>query len=185
MAVENYNGHASTTGVKKWSATSRLFHWGSVILLIVTWAMITLNNNSDSNVDYMMLHKSFGASLLFWMIARFINRIFTKAPPPVTNNEPLWQTAIAHLTHWALYALLFAMPIAGILMSVYGGRPVSVFGLFEIPVFVEINRSSARFYNDLHTGVIWPLILLFTAMHIGAALFHQFIKKDNLLARMR
>jgi len=70
-------------------------------------------------------------------------------------------------------------------MSVYGGRPVDIFGLFEIPVFVTPDRSLARFYNDLHTGIIWPAIIMFTLAHIGAALYHQFIKKDNLIARMK
>ncbi len=50
--------------------------------------------------------------------------------------------------------------------------------------FVEIDRSAARFYNDLHTDIIWPMILVFTVAHIGAALFHQFIQKDKLINRI-
>lgn len=181
MSVENYNSQriASTD---RWSLSSRIFHWGSVLLLIITWLMIMLHNNIEGG-DYMSLHKAFGASVLFWMLARVVNRLLTRAPADVAM--PLWQKLTAHATHLALYGLLIAMPVAGILMSVYGGRAVSVFGLFDIPVFVEVNRSSARFYNDLHTDIIWPLILLFTFMHIAAALYHQFVKKDGLLQRMR
>lgn len=183
MSVENFNYHPSTSGAsQKWSMTSRIFHWGSVLLLLITWVMILLHENSDSST-YISLHKAFGCSLLFWMLARVINRFFTKAPP--APPMPTWQVAIAHLTHLALYLSLIAMPIAGILMSVYGGRPVSIFGLFNIPVFVEINRSTARFYNDLHTDIIWPILIIFTCLHIGGALFHQFIQKDNLIGRMR
>jgi len=43
----------------------------------------------------------------------------------------------------------------------------------------------ARFYNNLHTDVIWQAIIAFTAVHISAALYHQFVKKDNLIARMK
>ncbi|WP_353511618.1 cytochrome b/b6 domain-containing protein [Psychrobacter sp. JCM 18903] len=43
----------------------------------------------------------------------------------------------------------------------------------------------ARFYNDLHTDIIWPTIIAFTLIHIGAALYHQFVKKDNLIARIK
>lgn len=168
--------------IKKWSASSRLFHWGSVILLIVTWILILLYNNTDDKA-YIALHKAFGISILFWMIARVFNRLLTKAPPSLTMAK--WQVAISHLTHFALYALLIAMPIAGLLMSIYGGRPVDIFGLFEIPVFVTPDRTAARFYNDLHTGIIWPMIVVFTLLHIGAALFHQFIMKDNLIGRMK
>jgi cytochrome b561 len=59
-----------------------------------------------------------------------------------------------------------------------------MFGLFEIPVFVTPDRGLARTFHDWHTEIIWPLILAFTAAHIGAALYHQFIKKDKLIKRM-
>lgn len=170
------------SNVSKWSVSSRVFHWISAILLLVTWVMILLYDNLDSNL-YIGLHKSFGISLLFWMIARVINRLLTKAPPSVPM--PKWQALLAHLTHFGLYALLIAMPMAGLLMTVYGGRPVDIFGLFQIPVFVTPDRGLARSYNDLHTDIIWPAIIAFTLIHIGAALYHQFVKKDNLIARIK
>ena len=170
------------SNLTKWSATSRVFHWISAILLLITWAMMLLYTNLDSKV-YIGLHKAFGVSLLFWMIARVINRVFTRAPPPAAM--PKWQTLLSQLSHFALYALLIAMPIAGLLMSVYGGRPVDIFGLFQIPVFVTPDRGLARLYNDWHTDIIWPMIIAFTLMHIGAALYHQFVKKDNLMLRMK
>ncbi|SLJ85577.1 cytochrome b [Psychrobacter sp. DAB_AL43B] len=173
------NTHSNLT---KWSATSRLFHWISAILLLITWIMMLLYNNLDSKV-YIGLHKAFGVSLLFWMIARVINRVFTKAPPPVAM--PKWQMLLSKLSHFALYALLIAMPIAGLLMSIYGGRPVDIFGLFQIPVFVTPDRGLARLYNDWHTDIIWPMIIAFTLIHIGAALYHQFVKKDNLIGRIK
>lgn len=167
--------------VQKWPVISRLLHWISALLLLMTWALILLYYNTDNSL-YIDLHKAFGNSILFWMVARLINRILIKAPPPVPM--PKWQVIISQLNHFALYALLIAMPIAGLLMSVYGGRPVNIFGLFEIPVFVTPDRSAARFYNDLHTNIIWPMIIAFTLAHIGAALYHQFIKKDNLIKRI-
>ncbi|OLF38943.1 MULTISPECIES: cytochrome b [unclassified Psychrobacter] len=174
--------NSNNSNVQKWSASSRLFHWVSAILLVVTWVMMFLHNNSDSNI-YIGLHKAFGISLLFWMIARVINRLFNKAPPPVPM--PKWQLLMSQLSHFALYALLIVMPLAGLLMTVYGGRPVDIFGLFQIPVFVSPDRGLARFYNDLHTDIIWPMIIAFTLIHIGAALYHHFIKKDRLIARMK
>ena len=170
------------SNLTKWSATSRVFHWISAILLLITWAMMLLYTNLDSKV-YISLHKAFGVSLLFWMIARVINRVFTRAPPPAAM--PKWQMLLSQLSHFALYALLIAMPIAGLLMSVYGGRPVDIFGLFQIPVFVTPDRGLARLYNDWHTDIIWPMIIAFTLIHIGAALYHQFVKKDNLMSRMK
>ena len=168
--------------VSKWSVASRLFHWISAVLLLITWIMMLLYQNLDNNL-YIGLHKAFGISLLFWMIARVINRIFTKAPPALPM--PKWQLVMSKLSHFALYAVLIAMPLAGLLMSVYGGRPVDIFGLFQIPVFVTPDRGLARFYNDLHTDIIWPMIIAFTLLHIAAAFYHQLVKKDNFIARMK
>jgi len=175
--MSNTSSHLS-----KWSVSSRIFHWISAVLLLVTWLMILLYDNLDSSL-YIGLHKSFGISLLFWMIARVINRAVTKVPPSIAM--PKWQLLLSQLSHFGLYALLIAMPMAGLLMSVYGGRPVDIFGLFQIPVFVTPDRDLARFYNDLHTNIIWPTIIAFTLIHIAAALYHQFVKKDNLMARMK
>ena len=174
--------NSSNSNVSKWPVSSRIFHWISAVLLLVTWIMILLYDNLDNNL-YIGLHKEFGISLLCWMIARVLNRVFIKAPPPVAM--PKWQLLASKLSHFGLYALLIAMPIAGLLMSVYGGRPVDIFGLFQIPVFVTPDRGLARFYNDLHTDIIWPTIIAFTLIHIGAALYHQFVKKDNLIARIK
>lgn len=166
----------------KWSLSSRIFHWGSVLLLVVTWLMIFLRESGEG-YTFINLHKAFGVSLLFWMLARLCNRFVTKAPAPV--RMPSWQKGISHFTHFALYVLLLAMPIVGILMSMYGGHGISMFGLFEIPSLVETNRSHARFFNDIHVDIIWPLILLFTGIHIAAALYHQFVQKDDLINRMK
>jgi cytochrome b561 len=168
--------------VKKWPAISRVFHWVSAVLLLSTWFLMFLYQNLDNGI-YISLHKAFGVSLLFWMIARVINRLFVKAPPPMPM--PKWQTLASKVSHLSLYALLIAMPVAGLLMSIYGGRPVDMFGLFEIPVFLTPDRTLARFFNNIHTEIIWTLILAFTALHISAALYHQFVKKDNLIARMK
>ena len=166
----------------KWPISSRIFHWISALLLLVTWLLMVLYQYTDTKL-FIGLHKAFGISVLCWMIARVLNRLLTRAPAPVVM--PKWQLLISQLNHFVLYALLIAMPVAGLLMSVYGGRPVAIFGLFEIPVFVTPDRSLARFFNDIHTDIIWPMIIAFTLLHIGAALYHQFILKDKLINRMK
>lgn len=169
-------------GVAKWALSSRIFHWVSVVLLIVTWVMIQMDENATTDT-YINLHKAFGLSILFWTVGRLINRLLTK--DPYTLPMPKWQTAISHLTHFALYALLLAMPLAGWLMSMYGGHSVSMFGLFDIPPLVAENRETARFFGKLHKDIIWTILLVFTGLHVVGALYHQFILKDGLLKRIR
>ncbi len=168
--------------IQKWPISSRIFHWISALLLLITWVLILTYEYTDQSL-FINLHKAFGLSVLCWMIARVFNRLLTKAPTSVVMPE--WQKKISKLNHFALYALLIAMPVAGLLMSVYGGRPVDIFGWFEVPVFVTPDRSYARFFNNVHTEIIWPMIVAFTSLHIGAALYHQFILKDKLINRMK
>lgn len=161
----------------KYSLMTRIFHWAGALLIIVAWVLI------EQGDDFIALHKSVGASFLLWTILRIINRFISPAPPPVPM--PKWQTAVAHLTHLGLYIAMLAMPISGMLMSMYGGRGISIFGLINIPALVSPSRDMARYFNELHTDVMFGVLLLLVAAHVGAALYHQFIVKDNLLARMR
>ena len=103
----------------KWPISSRIFHWISALLLLVTWLLMVLYQYTDTKL-FIGLHKAFGISVLCWMIARVLNRLLIRAPAPVVM--PKWQLLISQLNHFVLYALLIAMPVAGLLMSVYGGR---------------------------------------------------------------
>lgn len=164
----------------KHSLATRIFHHGSVLLIIAVWALIALSNESNNLIAY---HKALGAVFLLWTLLRLVNILFRPKLPSVV--QPIWQTVAAHLVYFGLYVAMLAMPVLGILMSVYGGRSVNIFGLFEIPVFVTPNREMASFYNYLHTEVVFPILLVLIALHIAAALYHQFIVKDNILSRMR
>jgi len=41
-----------------------------------------------------------------------------------------------------------------------------------------------RFFLGAFHGASWTILLLLTLLHIGAALYHQFLRRDNLLGRM-
>lgn len=163
--------------IHKYTLAVRIFHWVGALLILAAFIAINLGD------EYIGLHKSIGASFLIWTILRIITRVATKAPAPLP--APAWQMAIAHLTHLALYVAMLAMPLTGMLMSMYGGRGVSVFGLFEMPMLVGVDADMARLMNAWHTDFVWTAMWLLIVLHIGAALYHQFVVKDNILARMR
>ncbi|MFL1732781.1 cytochrome b [Moraxella oculi] len=155
----------------------RIFHWVGALLILMAFIAINLG---DGYVD---LHKSIGATFLIWTLLRIITRLMTKAPAAI--SMPMWQTAMAHLVHLALYVVMLAMPITGMLMSMYAGRSVSVFGLFELPMLVGADKEMAKLMNAWHTGFIWTTMWLLILSHILAVVYHQLILKDGLLNRMR
>lgn len=166
-----------TQRTDKHSLFTRIFHWVGALLIIVAFISINMGD------EYISLHKSIGASFFIWTVLRIINRFITKTPPH--PPMPKWQTAIAHLTHLGLYVAMLAMPITGMLMSMYGGRGVSVFGLFGLPSVVGIDRQMTKVMNGLHTGAVFYVLVFLVIAHVGGALYHQFVMKDNLISRMK
>ena len=78
---------------------------------------------------------------------------------------------------------MFAQPLAGIMMSQAAGFPVSFFGFFELPVFLDKDPELAKTFLSIH-GTVWILLVIAVIGHAGAALHHHFIRKDNVLKQM-
>lgn len=161
--------------IQKWSIAIRVFHWLGALMILSAWFSAEVVRNIG-------FHKALGVSFLLWTIARLVSRFVFKAP---TIAMPKWQTGIAHATHGGLYLCMFAMPISGLLMTMYAGRETSVFGLFNIPMMVAPDGKMAKIFNELHTDIWWVILLVLLALHIGGALYHQFVLKDNLISRMK
>ncbi|HEY8128409.1 MAG TPA: cytochrome b/b6 domain-containing protein [Hyphomicrobium sp.] len=83
--------------------------------------------------------------------------------------------------HWALYALLIAMPIIGYKAISYGDY-LDVFGV-HLPAITEKNEALSKEVFEWHeTGAY--LIIAFVTLHIIAAVYHRFIRKDRVVERM-
>jgi cytochrome b561 len=86
------------------------------------------------------------------------------------------------LTHFGLYLLGFLMPITGIVLAYQRNEIARVFGIGAVAAGNGFRRGG--FSLGMFHGLVWILLLLLIALHVGAALYHQFFKKDNLLGRM-
>ena len=115
------------------------------------------------------------------MVARLIYR-FAHGAPASEPTLTRWHKAASHATHWSLYLLLILVPVVGWLgISLYGAR--EVFGIATIPALAAQNQAAADGVLLLHRYLAYLTIGLI-GMHIGAALFHYFIRRDGVLARM-
>ena len=126
------------------------------------------------------LHMVFGIVVLVLLIVRLIVRWTTKHPDWASAGNKFFD-GIGNLTHFGLYILTFAMTITGIVLASQRGQLARVLGIgtFTAGGF----RRGAFSIGFLHGG-IWTLLLLLILLHVGAALYHQFILKDNLMGRM-
>lgn len=128
------------------------------------------------------LHKAGGITVLALALFRIAWRLFNPAPP-LPPGMPLAQKIASHVVHGLLYVGMIAIPMAGWLGSSAAGFSVSPFGLFTLPDLVGKDKALSKEMFELHE-VFAFIVMGLVVFHIGAALYHQFVQKDNLLARM-
>ncbi|MFZ5561719.1 MAG: cytochrome b [Pseudomonadota bacterium] len=178
MSLRNTSTH--------WGLVARLLHGLFFLLILGAWIAVDLHEDfpkgSAERAQWMLLHKSLGATVFFLVWVRLFWRLGGDVPAPLP--APRWQQWSSAAVHGALYLVMIAMPLSGLLWSQFGDRPVSWFGLFEIPVFLTPDKALAGQLGALHKEVLWPLLLTLIAVHAAAALWHHFVLKDATLKRM-
>ncbi len=126
-------------------------------------------------------HKWAGVTILALSALRLLWRLANR--PPADPPMPKWQVRAAHGVHLLLYVAFFAVPLTGWAMSSAKGFPIVWFGVLPLPDFVPKDHDLGELLTQVHGALAWGLALLVLA-HVGAALKHQFIDRDGLLARM-
>jgi cytochrome b561 len=168
-----------------YSTAAKIFHWITALAVVTAipaaLAMVRVDQGPLQNRLY-DLHRSLGVLVLVLMVARLLWRIYRPAPDLVPGL-PDWQVAAARILHWTLYAVLLAMPVLGWAGTSAFGAPIMVFGLFEWPAMLDKDQQLAGVLLGLHRWLGFVLAGLL-ALHVGAALHHHFIRRDDTLRRM-
>ncbi len=171
---------------QQWGWVAKTLHWLVFLLIIAAWFAVESHEDfpkgSAERAQWMLLHKSFGASVFLLVWLRLYWRLSGRTP--AAEPAPRWQQLAATAAHWGLYALMILMPLSALLASQFSGRAVSFFGLFDIPVVLAASKPWAGQLMALHKEILWPLLLVVVAGHAGAALWHHFFTRDRTLRRM-
>ena len=169
----------------RYSALSLTFHWLTAALVLTQVLLITAHEATDGPIsrEFVQIHKSVGLTILMLTLARIGWRLANPALP-LPETMPGWQKLIARVTHVGFYILLIGLPLGGWAASSAGGRVIEWFGLFQWPALpVPQSRDLARSFMDAHEAGVKVLYVLL-ALHVGAALNHHFIDRNNVLHRM-
>ena len=161
-------------------------HWLMAWLLIAVYFMGLSIDNIPVGPDRIMVvtwHKWIGVVIALLWFPRVAVRL-THPAPALPTNGPAWQSTAARLVHAALYLLMIAIPVSGWLMSSAKGYTTTFFGLFDLPNLLDKDKELGHTLKEIHEFLANSLMILVVA-HIGAALKHQLVDKDNLLERMR
>lgn len=171
---------------ERYPAPAIALHWASAVLIvacaILGLVMTGIPGLTVVKLKYFSWHKWLGVTVLLLWLPRAAVRLARPAPSLPSGMTP-GQRCAARLAHGALYGLLLAVPLSGLLYSQAAGVPVVYFGVLELPQLVAPDAQWKQTLKSVHWLLAYTLMAL-AALHALAALKHQFIDRDNLLARM-
>ena len=168
----------------RYSGVAIALHWLMALLILCNFCLGLYMADLPLSIQRLKLfnyHKWTGATILAIAALRLLWRLTHRPPPDLP--APRWQIRAAHVTHWALYALFFAVPLAGWAYSSASGFPVVVYGVIPLPDFVPKDKALAEAFKELHEILAWVLFSL-VALHVAAAMKHTLVDRDGLLRRM-
>ena len=175
---------AMTPPVAKYGAVAIALHWLTALLIVANLmlglSMVPLPF-SPRKLQWYLWHKWIGITVFLTAAARILWRLTHHAPSPVVMPE--WQRRAAAATHFALYLLMFAIPLSGWVYSSATGVSVVYLGLFPLPDLVGKDKALAGVLWAVHATLNFILLAL-VFVHVGAALRHQYVHRDDTLRRM-
>ncbi|HET6631206.1 MAG TPA: cytochrome b [Rhodanobacteraceae bacterium] len=176
----------SATSSARYAASVSYLHWLMFLLVLGAYTMINLHEATPRGTGIhsatVHAHFLFGLGVLVLILPRLWVRT-RNATPPIEPPMARWSHLFAKLTHIALYAFLLVQPILGLVTLQIKGGSVTFFGLTLIPSLVEPNRELARAIFQYHEllGTIFYWVI---GLHILAALWHHYVRRDDTLKRM-
>ncbi len=176
MSLKDTNEH--------YGGVSRFNHWISALIVIGMLAVGFYFNDmprGDEKSFWLRLHIGTGGLVFAFLLFRVIWRMVTKSPDPVEQEKAL--NAISKLVHWVLLLSVLVMAVSGPMLIWTRGADINVFGLFAIPTPMGEMHDLHEVMEEVHeiaAKVLFVTILL----HVAAAIKHQFISKNQVMARM-
>jgi cytochrome b561 len=168
----------------RFTPTQRFLHWlmaaGITAMLFIGVGMVS--TVQPKYLTLVAIHKPLGIAILVLAMIRLAVRLRAGAPP-LPADLPVPMKLGAHLSHYALYALMIAMPLLGWGMLSAAAYPVVLFGPVRLPRILPQSDSLHTLLWNAHyvlAFVFFATILL----HVAAALYHALIRRDGVFEAM-
>jgi cytochrome b561 len=179
----------------RYSTAAIGLHWVIAALLIgnigLAWYFNTLHGPAAAAP--IGLHMSIGITVLLLSLARLAIR-FISPPPPLPDTLKPWERVLSKAVHVLFYVVMIGLPLTGWAMASVGPRliqhPMALFGVVPWPSIGALTATPAAQVHATHEvwetahGLVGKLAYVLIALHVGAALKHQFIDRDGVAARM-
>lgn len=160
-----------------------LMHWLTALLVASAFVLVWSSEVEDKALRQQIVgwHKAVGITILALTVLRLLTRFLSVLPAAIETSAR--QAKAARVGHAGLYLLMLATPLIGWFMSSAAGRPVSWFGLFELPMVMSPDKPVAKLLHEVHENA-GTLLLVLIGVHAAAAIWHHHVRKDDTLRRM-
>jgi len=186
IAVEQGSGGTAmkTMWVSRYHALLVTLHWLLAVLIVAMLGagfllLDEMPNSDPQKIGILMWHMAGGMFILGLMAIRFIVRMRTLRPPHATTGYPLLDR-LAPITHYGFYILVLLMVATGFATAILAGLNKSVFQGSGDPLPADFDIYPSFVAHGTFAALLVGLVVL----HVLAALYHQFLRKDRLLRRM-
>jgi cytochrome b561 len=170
---------------ESWGAVTKFLHWSMALLIFTLFALgwtADLLPRSPLKIDVFIWHKSLGILALTLVVIRLLWQLANPTPRPPTDTKP-WEHVAAKSAHAFLYILMIAMPISGWVINSAANVPFKVFWLVPLPNLTGPNQELRDVAETAHLAMFFLFATVLVA-HIGAAIRHHVVKRNNVLTRM-
>jgi cytochrome b561 len=158
-------------------------HWIMAALIVFVGGLGLLFEQipRESRLFWINIHAVFGLCILILVVARMIWRR-THVPPDLPGEIGEFTRRTSHAAHLLLYVLMFVIPLVGIVAFVWHARVLNLgFVQFAFPIASDRNVfEPAENLHELLAYILFGLV----GIHLLAALWHHFIRRDGVLRRM-
>jgi cytochrome b561 len=164
----------------RYGSVAIAIHWSSAVAVILTFVAGFVVANVASPAQQPMIlaaHIALGLIVFALTLLRIVWWAVADKHPAPPIDQPQWQRTTASVVHGALYVLLILMATSGITAVILSGAIPAIASGAPLPDFSELIPRVAH-------GVMSKILLALFVLHVGAAIYHQAIKKDHLMARM-
>jgi cytochrome b561 len=177
----------NVSGIARYRPGLRRLHWLTAVLVLAVYLLIEQRDlfPRGSGGRAAMLQGHFWTGLAIWLLLWW--RLALRAggaTPPIAPPLPRWQAGLSRLLHLALYAFLLAMPLLGLATAWTDGKSLYLpFTDIALPALLAPDRDLAHRLEDLH-GSIGEAFYWVIGLHVVAALYHHWGRRDDTLRRM-
>ncbi len=170
---------------QSWGTVAKTLHWFIAVMIlgmfVLGWAAVNYPM-SPLKLRLFIWHKTLGISLLALVLFRIAWRLANPTPVPPSGMRR-WERPLARASHVLLYVVMLAMPLSGWVIHSAANFPLKLYGLVLLPSIAPADKALQTQAELVHLTLFWIFVALLL-LHVGAALHHHFVYRDDTLTRM-